>query len=902
MRRIRRLFRLRAESAAEVRQQVDEEIELHLALRAERLRAAGLTEAEARAEAARRFGSLERARERLREDALWRERRQGLRERLEGWWEDARHAGRTLWTDRAVSAVVIVTLALGIGANAVMFGIADRLLVRGPAHVLDADQVGRLYLTREIPGRGMMTTGITGYVMYALMRDARAFESVAAYKVQSATVGEPPAARRIPIGYATWDLFALLGVRPAFGRFFGAEEDRPPQGAPVAVVSWEYWRGQLGADPGVIGREVTVQDTRHTVVGVLPQGFTGPELGTVDLWLPMSTLPPPRPDWPTTWRAQWLSVVGRLKPGITAEAASEEATARFRVAFAEQEDPAIARNGRVDVLPLRYSLAGREPVEMAVTRWLVGVSLIVLLVACANVANLLLAAAIRRRREMAVRLALGAGRARVLRLLLFRSLVLGLVGGAAALLIAALAAPVIRALLLPAVQWETPVDGRVLLFSAIVALITGLVIGIAPVLDAGRRDLTAAMKSGVREGGVARSRLRVTLTVAQAALSVVLLVGAGLFVRSLWQIRGLDLGIQPDRVVVAEVVWGSSPQDPAARSAERARRADVYRRALERVRSRPDVEAATLSIGTPFGSSFGVGLRVPGHDSIPRLPGGGPYISAVTSDYFATVGTDLVAGRTFTEADRKGSAPVVIVNRTMAETLWPGANALGRCLLIGDIEAPPCAEVVGIVEEAKRDGLRDPPAMQYYIPFGQEVGFGGTALMVRPTGDTGPMRDILRAELYDLATGAGFVWVQTLQDALDPQIRPWRLGATMFTLFGGLALVIAAVGLSSLVAIGVAHRRGEIGIRIALGARTRNILSLVVRQALTLVLAGLAIGLLLSVAGAPFIAPLLFDTSPRDTVTLAAVTVALVVAAVLAALIPARRAARTPPVEALRVD
>jgi predicted permease len=412
------------------------------------------------------------------------------------------------------------------------------------------------------------------------------------------------------------------------------------------------------------------------------------------------------------------------------------------------------------------------------------------------------------------------------------------------------------------------------------------------------------MKAGMREGGVGPTRLRAALTVAQAALSVVLLIGAGLFVRSLWNIRHLDLGIEPGRVLVGEVI-PAPPTGPVSREQRadlKARHTAVLASALDAVRARPDVESAALSIGTPFETSFGVTLRVPGRDSIPALEGGGPFISAITSGYFTTVGTSLVRGRDFTVADRAGSEPVVIVNETMARTLWPGADPFEKCLIIGDQDAPPCARVVGVVEEAKRTGLRDPPAMQYYTPFGQEVGFGGTTLLVRPRGEPMAFAEDLRATLAALAPGAGYIDVATMQESLDPEIRPWRLGATMFMAFGALALLIAAVGLYSVVSVGVAQRRSEIGIRMALGARSGTILSLILRQGLALVFTGLAPGMAVAVAAGPFIASLLFDTSARDLATFTAVALILTATATIACTFPALRAARTSPLDALRPD
>jgi predicted permease len=443
------------------------------------------------------------------------------------------------------------------------------------------------------------------------------------------------------------------------------------------------------------------------------------------------------------------------------------------------------------------------------------------------------------------------------------------------------------------------------LLTTLVAAGTGLATAILPALRATRQDLAGMLGSGRREGGGRTARMRTALTVLQAALSVVLLVGAGLFVRSLANVRGLHLGLEPDRVLNVTAAWPRlSVAAPEAREAQRQRERDFYARALERARSLPGVDHAALAVGTPFNSAFGVDLRVPGWDSIPEMKGGGPYVSAITSGYFEASGTRLQAGRAFTPADRDGSEPVAIVNETMASMLWPGRSALGQCLHVNDQpDAPaPCSRVVGIVEDARRFGLREEPAMQYYIPLGQERGFGGTTLLVRPRTRPERMMAVLRRELIALDASLQFLGVETLQESIDPQVRPWRLGATMFSLFGALALAVAAIGLYSVIAYSVASRTHELGVRMALGAGTAQVIRMVVRQGAAMALGGVAIGLLLAFASSRRLESVLFDASPRDLGVFAIVALAAVVVAVLASLIPAIRAARIDPVTAFRVE
>ncbi len=543
---------------------------------------------------------------------------------------------------------------------------------------------------------------------------------------------------------------------------------------------------------------------------------------------------------------------------------------------------------------------------MTVARWLVGVSLIVLLVACANVANLLLARAVRHSREIAVRLALGISRTRLVRMLLAHSLLLAALGGAAALAVVPIAGRVVRAALLPDVEWTTPpLDARVLLVAGGLTLIVGLVTGLLPLAQTARGRLGDALKSDARSGGGRTSRLRTGLAVAQAAFSVLLLVGAGLFVRSLRNARATDLGIEPERVLTVSADWPEATgETPDQRMAERqARRATFYPPALARVRALPEVRSAALAIGTPFHSSFTQHLEVPGLDSVPELPGGGPYIQAVSDGYFETVGLRVLAGRGFGPGDHEGTEPVTIVNRTMARTLWPKGDAIGKCLITGPgKEENPCARIVGIVEDAHRFELREKVAMQYYVPLGQERGMGGTMLLVRPRGRPADAIGTVHATLRGIDSSVLWIEIERLSDSLDPQLQPWRLGATLVGVFGALALLIAAVGLYSLIAYMVASRRHELGVRQALGASPGDVVRLVLKSGLTLAGSGIALGLVLAVIGTPRMRDLLYDASPRDPLVYATVALALLAAAALASLVPARRAARVDPAGALRAE
>lgn len=875
---------------------LDEELRLHQELEEMQQQHAGAPADEARLVARRRLGSLTYYREETRRMTGF-----GM---VESVAQDLRFVARSLRREPLFATFVVLTLALGIGANAAMFGVVDRLLLRGPEHVREPERVVRLYLTDHPPGMREYTTGTFGYVSYEVLRTGtHSFEGLAVYNANDATLGRGVEAQEIKASYVTASFFPLLGVQPVLGRFFDAQEDAATGAQHVAVIGYGLWQMGFGRDPQVLGRTVAIGDEPYTVVGVAPKGFTGPELARVDIWLPMSVLGPRvTDDWTHAWTAQWLNVIGRLRPGVTLEQASQDVTAAHRRAYPGDASASFTSEARLSVAPLGANEQGREPPETAVSRWLVGVTVVVLLIACANVINLLLARAVRRRREVVVRIALGVGAWRLVRLLLAESVLLAVAGSAAGLAVAYFMASLVRGVLLPDIEWTSaPVDGRVLAMATGAALITGITIGLVPALRAARSDVATGLKSSVREGGGQGSRLRSALTVAQASLSVVLLVGAGLFVRSLWNVRALDLGLEPDRVLAVSIRWPSMGRitDPDARQRERARQSDFYLRATERIRQLPGVEHAALTIGMPFQSSFGVGLRVPGRDSLPRLPSGGPNISAVTAEYFATLGTRLLRGRVFTPQDQAGSERVAIVSDVMARTIWPGQDPLGECLLINDL---PCARIVGVVADARRFRLREDPHMHYYVPLGQETAIGGSTLLVRPAGNPEAFAGTARRALLAMDPELGYVEAQSLQQIIDPQIRPWKLGASVFGLAGVLALVVAAIGLYSVLSYLVEQRTQEIGVRIALGARVGNIVRLVLRDSLGMTLLGITIGAALALISGRFLQALLFEASPRDPAVFVTVAASLILVAVIASVLPAWRANRVDPMEALRAE
>ena len=527
-----------------------------------------------------------------------------------------------------------------------------------------------------------------------------------------------------------------------------------------------------------------------------------------------------------------------------------------------------------------------------VATWISGVAAIVWLIACANVANLLLTRALRRRREIAVRLALGVSRARLGSQLLIESMLLAVLGGVGGVLVAQWGGAVLRHELLPRSAGATVVnDPRTLLFAGVAALIAGLLTGVAPIFQARHADLTNDLKAGVREGMPHRSRTRLALLVFQGALSVVLLVGAGLFVRSLRNVREVPLGYDADAVLSVELQMRGVELDSAGR-------VTLRNRLLDEAKTIPGVSHAALRITMPFWSTWSLDLHVAGIDSVERL--GEFDLNAVSPDYFATMGTRILRGRGITVQDVAGAPRAMVVSQAMAKTLWPGGEAIGRCVRVSS-DTVPCTTVVGIAENIRSQKLSAEGGLFYYLAAAQFSPDRG-GLFVRMQGDTARARETLRRRLQPLMPGASYVTVTPLAEILGSQTQSWRLGATLFTLFGGLALVLAAIGLYSVIAYNVAQRTHELGVRVALGAEMRHLVRLVLVEGMKLALVGVVLGGAIALFVGRWVKPLLFDVSPRDPAVFAGVGAVLLGVAALASLIPARRAGRVDPIEALRAE
>lgn len=899
---VRRLFRL-GQLRPQIRRDLDDELEFHFREAIRNLMSHGVTEAEATEMARARFGDEQAYRQTLERIDDGRVRMRERSERLDSIARTLALALRRIRRAPGFTTSVVVILALGIGANAVMFGVVDRLLLSPPAHVVDADDVRLLHVRREaFNGETHISQTIT-YPDFEDFFAVDAFVDVAAYAERNRkTVGRGEAAGQALVVGASPNLFPLLGVHPVLGRFFRRDDDLP-EAIPTAVLAQEYWEREYGGDPGVLGRVIDVGAGRYTVIGIAPAGFTGAELAPVDIWLPI-VVSESLDDGIGCLGSRgcyWLKAVARLAAGATTEAAEAEATAMHRSGRADMiSEGRYDSNAEVVVAPI-IAAQGPTPTSQArVARWLAGVSLIVLLIACLNVANLLLARSIHMRREIAVRLALGVSRQRLTFELVTESLVLATIGAAAALMVVRLLGGTVHQVLLPNVAFtDEGLSSRLLGFTLVATLAAGLLTGLIPALQGGTPHIADALKSGGRGVAGGRSKSRIVLLVGQAALSVVLLVGAGLFVRSLQTAQGVDLGFDAESVAVIMLEWNETLEGTERRA--------IYDQVLAGVRRLPGVRSAGLTYTVPFYSSISLGQpRIPGLDSIPRHHRGGPYANKVGSGFFDAMGLNILQGRAFISGDDSDDAPPVsVVSESMARAIWPGGNALGACMLLGDAdEEVQCTEVVGIVENHRRQELvEDDPHFLYFLNQSHPAFLGPPqALVAGMIGDPETIVDLIRAEAATTSTQIRFVNAARLSDFVAPQLRSWKLGASMFTAMGILALIVAALGLYSVLAFDVALRHHELGIRSALGAGAARLIRLVLRQAITLVVAGVAIGLLASRAAARFVEPLLFRVSASDPAIYAGVAVTLVFVAVLAGSLPAWRATHADPREALGAD
>ena len=802
--------------------------------------------------------------------------------------QDLRYGLRVLWKTPGFTAVAVLALALGIGANTAIFSVVNGVLLR-PLPFAEPERLVMVWMDNRVLG---LREDLNSYPNYVAWRDeSQAFEHLAAFTSTSPTLtserGEP---ERLQGVSATANFFGVLRAQPALGRLFTAEEEAEGKDA-VVVIGHGLWRRRFGGQPGIVGQQITLNGRGRTVVGVMPQGFRFP--GEAEVWVPLA----PTASMRAQRQSFWLSMVGRLRPGATVERAQAELSAV--AARMEKEFPDSNQGFGAYVVSLHQQVVGRVSTALWVLLGAVG---FVLLIACANVANLLLARAAAREREIAIRRALGAGRARLVRQFLTESVLLSLVGGGVGLLLAFWGVDALIALGpsdLPRLD-QVGMDGRVLLWTVGISVATGLLFGLAPALQASQADLNESLKEGGRGGGEgARGRrVRNALVVAEVALALVLLAGAGLMIKSFLRLQEVNLGFNPERVLSMRV------QLSGTNYRESARAVAFYEQLIERIEATPGVQAAA-AIGTVFLSStpnsawFSVeGRPAPPPNERIEVP-----IDPVTPNYFQAMGVPLLKGRAFDARDREGAPEVAIVNETFARRFFPGEEVLGKRFKFGPPESEdPWMTIVGVVGDTRRTGFDTAVRPETYLPHAQSPS-RGMMLVVRSTAaDPSALANAVRGAVASLDREVPVFQVRTMDELLSGLMAQRRLNMLLLAIFAGVALLLAAVGIFGVMNYAVSQRTHEIGLRMALGAQARDILKMVVGQGMALVLAGLVLGLAGALALTRLMSSMLYGVSATDPATYAGIAVLLMAVAFLACYLPARRATKVDPMVALRYE
>jgi predicted permease len=893
MDRIRRLFRLPL-TEQRVDADVAAEVSFHLESRIEALVADGHSPPAARSIAEREFGDVRDARAELVRMDRERVRRHRRLDMVDALLHEVRFATRSLVRAPLFSLTVILTLGLGIGVNAAMFGITDRLLFRAPPGIANASLVKRIYFTQTTKWAGVTHSRQSSQPNYIALRDGlRGVDGVAAYFNMDAVQGRGHDAKKIRWSIASSSLFPTLGAAPALGRFYSADEDVAGKESRVIVLGYAFWKKQFGGDRAALGQQLLIGRNNYTIIGVAQPGFNGIDYEPVDVFAPLSTAGRDHlgDDWDTR-NVGWLRLVVRMRPQTDIRELNANATSILRRVderFATEKMTATAEPVVLARAPQENGNTTYETAHIAL--WLSGLSLLVLVIACANVINLMLVRVNRRQREVGIRMALGVGRGRLISAFTLESLILATAGGGAGLLLARWGSGLIRHLLLPDMDWSTgTIDRRVLLYTLVLLLICGVLSALAPTLQSLRTDLTNALRSGTR-GGSQRSLTRNALVALQTATSVVLLVVAGLFVRSQMNLRDMDKGFDADHVIAVNLDTDLLDiQGPAA---------DAFNRTVaERLRHVPGVEDAAVAMTAPFWSSMWGYIKAEGVDSIPQTRDGGPFYNGVTPTFFNTVGTRIVEGRGFTSDDRQGAPKVAVLSQTMARLLWPHQNPIGKCIYFSPEKD--CRRVVGIAHDAMRDAIEG-DVMMFYLPLNQLRPSSFRTVFIRAKDATG-VQPALRRSLLDLRPDMPYVDMRILADLMSPQMRQWKLGAVLFSAFGLLALALASLGLYSVIAYNLAERARELSLRVALGARSTHVVEIVIGDAARVVVIGLVIGLVAAVYASEKTASLLFHVAPWDRSVFVGVFAVLLGAAALAAFMPALRAIRIAPVDALKEE
>lgn len=882
----RRLLRLSLGKQS-VERDVDDELAFHIAMREEKLRRLGVGADDAHTQARERFGDPDKFRDECITIDTRYAREVHTMEWLESLWADVRYAFRTLRRMPAFTAVAVLTLALGIGATTAMFTLVNGILLR-PLPYPNADRLVRL--VQSYPEKGLDTWGVSQQNI-AFYRDRGSdFEAFAGYRGGTVTLTGSTGAERLTVTRVTADFFKVMGIHPAIGREFTRDEDTPGKNN-FAVMSYGLWQTRFGGDPKVVGSTLNLDGTPVVVLGVMPPDFSFPR-PEVKLWMAMGLDPNRFQTWTNTG-------IGRLKSGVSVEHAERQTTAimwdwaRTRPNFFQGMDPARTRMKTI-VQPLRDAMTGRTAKPLAVLLAAVG---LILLIAIANVATLLSSRAAARQREIGLRAALGATGSRVVRQLLTESIALALVGAVVGV---GFAYAAVRAFThstlatLPRID-EVQVDLRVLAFTFAASLISGVLFGLLPAASGAKASLTSELKAGQRESAQ-RSARRVNnaLVVAQLSLSVILLVAAGLVLKSFQRLMHTDLGYRPEGVTSIAL------QIPQTRVASAPAASAFYSSLLNDVRAVPGVKTATLAWSLPFeGNSNYDGLVVEGRTQPEVGMDGQTYQTAVSPAFFSTVGIPLLYGRDFTPSDDSMSTQVAIINETLAKKYWNGAEALGKRLRNGG--DPNWSTVIGVVGSAREGEIAKVPEPHIYSSLPQQGG-NRLSLGLRIDGDPARVIPAVRQAIMRIEPAIPLDVVRPLSSFVDQSLATRRLTQILLGAFAVIAVFLAAVGIYGVMSLSVASRNREFGVRLAVGAEPGAVVRLVLREGATIAALGVGIGVVGALAATRWLTGLLYGVSATDPVVFVSLSAALGAIAVASCWLPARRAARSDPLAVLRAD
>ena len=866
-----------------VARELDEELAFHVERETARLVEGGMDLLAARREANRRIGGVERTRERTREERSGR--------LLDDLVQDVRYGLRTLARSPGYALVALVTLGLGIGAETAVFSLVSGVLL-DPLPYAHGDRL--VYLRQSLDAG---ETHFSVLDIQDLRSGLHTLEDVVEYHAMSFTLlgdGEP---EEVTTGVVSYNFFRALGTEPILGRDFIAADDA--LGAPpVLILSNGYWLRRFGGDPSVVGRAFEMNGKMHTVVGVLPPVPQFPNEN--DVYMPTSACPIRSSEsFRETRDARMMSVFGRMHDGVTVDqVAADVGTVERHLEAAHPADYPVDRGHRVTVSPLKEELVqGARPTLLV----LLGTAAFVLLIACANVANLGLSRLMRRQEELAVRAAVGAGQGRLARQLLTESTLLALAGGLLGLGVAHAGLHVLvdfAARFTPRAE-EAAIDGPVLAFALLASLVTGVVFGALPALRA-RSGLSDALRGATSSHGPGAARVQDGLVVAQMALAVVLMVGAGLLVRSFVALQSVDPGYDPSHVLAMQVTVNNRNTDWSE-----ARMKRFYLDLLDRLRALPGVEAAGVTSSVPMvaAAGFPSALRVPEAADVPvgRLPQA--EVRVASPGFFSAVGMRLVEGRFLDATDREGGPQAVVINASLARRLWPGQSAMGRTFVGCGLRSGQCDDapvtVVGVFADVRQHGLDEDAPDQVYVSSLQQA-FPGIHVVVRTAGDPLAMAGTFADVVHELAPTVPVSNVRTLASIVDDRLAPRKLTMILLGLFAGLALLVSLTGVGGMLAFAVSRRTREIGLRMVLGADRGGVQGMVLGQGLRLVGLGLALGVVASLGLGRLMRGLVYGVAPTDPLTYASVAGAVVAVAALACWIPARRASRVDPATVLR--